>query len=86
MKNKGIWTWADTRSLDGSSFTPEDVYKYMIKHSRFIDRLNKRKLCNMYNESFYILLGQQKVKDSVKDNWKFKNHGYFDEDLFEWND
>ena len=59
--------WADFG--DGLIVTDEDVYQYVKKHSRLIDRLNHRKMVEMTFWAFDIL--SKSVEEPVDGNWKF---------------
>ena len=47
----------------------EDVYQYIKKHSRFIDRLNGRKMMHMSEIAYAIF--DEAVLEPTDPNWKF---------------
>lgn len=58
------------RFENGRTVTDEDVYRYVGRHSRVIDRINPRKLVEMTFWAFDILSGS--VTPPFKtDSWKF---------------
>lgn len=54
---------------DGLIVTDEEIYKCIMKHSRFIDRLSGRKWVEMAIIAFDILNGS--LEKPKKKNWKF---------------
>ncbi len=58
---------------DGRIIYDEDVYQYIKKHSRFIDRLNPRKMIEMYELASAIL--NENVEEPINDDWMFVEKG-----------
>lgn len=47
----------------------EDIYRHMVKHSNFLDRLNPKKVIEMAIISFDILNGS--LEEPKEKNWKY---------------
>lgn len=58
------------RYPDGPTVYDEDVYQFIRKHSRLVDRMNPRKMVEM-TEWAHAELGEDYSSKDDKSNWKY---------------